>query len=1609
LRILSTKRLLPLAVLLGFLGAGAPASAQVVIHEIMYHPVSDLDGDEFLEIRNLSASSVDLTGWCVEGVDFCFPPGASIGGSAYAVIAKDAARFQTTYGFAPDFVFDGKLDNSGEELKLVDGAAQVVDQVTYSDMPPWPVKADGLGPSLEVVDATQDNSTPRNWRASTAVAGHTAKAANSVQASGLPPWIDATTRTPDPGQVSTPTDVTATVLDATSVTLFYKIGFATTETALTMLDDGAHADGAPGDGVYGATIPGQFQNTIIRYRIHVAGATGLMDYPRTDDTITYVGTYIPIPQTTSLPVLEWLMDNVDYNHAIQHKFTDQTEPCMLFYAGKLYDGVRTRVRGQTSRSFAKPNWKFILPHNHDLDTGGLLDEPVDNFDLQAGWSDKSHLREYLAWGTMRDVGNPFSHVFHHRVHRNGAFQGLYAFVEDPDGNWLERNGLDTDGARYKSFDDMRDRGSVANITSRYEKQTRTYEDYSDLYAVIHNINTLTGTALKTYLFDNIDLPRTINYLAAGVVMHNNDQVAKNFYIYRDTMGTQRWSLQPWDLDLTFGRNYNGTVLNDEIWANKDTVVGVPAASPSHPLFGDFTHQKIDLQWNRLYDKLYLDPDIKAMFFRRLRTVMDEQLVAGHFESIIDAIVPTIAPEVDLDIATWGQYGTAETFSQSVDRLKNEYLAVRRTHLFTTHRVPGEIPEAQSAAPRVVISEIMYNPAGGSDYEFLELYNPSATESVDISSWHVDGLAFTIPRGTVILPSAYALLVKNDVQFRTNYGGGKFVAAQYSGSLANEGETLTLRDRNGIAVASVSYSPDTPWPSGANGGGFSLELVDAAQANAWVANWAQSNVAGGTPGAANSAAGTKPPFPGLFLNEILSVNTTLNTDEAGDHDPWVEIYNASPLSADLGGMFLGSSFSTPQEFTFPVGTTLCSGCWMLVWADGEPLEGPLHTPFRLSGSGGTLVLSTPSGLIADYLSYGALGANTSFGRFRDGAQDTRVFVHVTPSAANDATPVAALLNEYNAVDPGVFLKNGASDPFWGRVAGNGGDWYEIVVTQDHLDLRDWQLLMTDDTGGPDEFSQSIVLTQDPIWSDVRSGTILTISEDLPDDVSYDPAGGDWWINVQANFSGTGTYITNQSFTVSNDSWQLRIRDALGNVVFGPAGEGVNPTSGVGSDEVFKLEAHPTPFTTPLSNYKDGTSSTFGGPNVWSSGTLTQDFDLLRCTGFECATLDDACSLGACDGAIGQCVARANGSCPVTGVVRYYRDLATAAEPSTKPVPNTPIESTQDLVPDATTTSAGLYDVGAMSGNVQVRTLGHFGAIRAADHNDAITSFDASLIAQHAVEILTLSPNQQIAADVSGNGGVTAFDASLVAQFAVALVDHFDVATSTGSDWKYLRCDDYASATSQDCGVALYTHAPLAGAVEDDFYAILYGDVTGNWEPAASEAARAASASTPEGRAAAADLERAKALSGARSRPVAPSGTSSALPAALSVSPGIGPFRAGVPATIRVDLSRADGILALDLAAVYDPSEVTIGEMRAVGIAAGMSLESRDAGGRHRSALYGAQPLAGSGQILELTVTPTRDLLTLPITFTGTANEGRIRLISPRHPTKGIPSHVDSPHR
>ncbi len=141
----------------------------LVINEIMYNP--SVPDAAYVELYNTSNFAFDLSGWRINGIDFTFPSGSVITNRQHLVIAANVAGYYAAYGTnaaPPFFQFPGSLQNDGETLTLLrpgatPGSEFVVDKVRYESVPAWPTSANGGGPSLQLIDANQDNSRVANW------------------------------------------------------------------------------------------------------------------------------------------------------------------------------------------------------------------------------------------------------------------------------------------------------------------------------------------------------------------------------------------------------------------------------------------------------------------------------------------------------------------------------------------------------------------------------------------------------------------------------------------------------------------------------------------------------------------------------------------------------------------------------------------------------------------------------------------------------------------------------------------------------------------------------------------------------------------------------------------------------------------------------------------------------------------------------------------------------------------------------------------------------------------------------------------------------------------------------------------------------------------------------------------------------------------------------------------------------------------------------------------------------------------------------------------------------------------------------------------------------
>jgi len=155
-------------------------------------------------------------------------------------------------------------------------------------------------------------------------------------------------------------------------------------------------------------------------------------------------------------------------------------------------------------------------------------------------------------------------------------------------------------------------------------------------------------------------------------------------------------------------------------------------------------------------------------------------------------------------------------------------------------------------PRVLITEINYNPPGADDLtEFVELMNAGGT-SVSLNGAHfTSGIIFTF--GNITLPPGQRIvIVKDATAFAAAYPGVT-PAGVFTGGLKNSGDTLTLVDIANQFITTVTYSDAAPWSPLADGDGATLVLMHPAtvvNAND-PANWRASATLGGSPGSTDT--------------------------------------------------------------------------------------------------------------------------------------------------------------------------------------------------------------------------------------------------------------------------------------------------------------------------------------------------------------------------------------------------------------------------------------------------------------------------------------------------------------------------------------------------------------------------------------------------------------------------------------------------------------------------------------------------------------------------------------------------------------------------------------
>jgi hypothetical protein len=133
---------------------------------------------------------------------------------------------------------------------------------------------------------------------------------------------------------------------------------------------------------------------------------------------------------------------------------------------------------------------------------------------------------------------------------------------------------------------------------------------------------------------------------------------------------------------------------------------------------------------------------------------------------------------------------------------------------------------------------------------------------------------------------------------------------------------------------------------------------------------------------------------FIINEFMAANATGLADGFGERSDWIEIRNTGDAAGDLAGYHLTDSQNDLAKWTFPQGTAVQPGGYLIVFAssrNGIDGQGRRHTNFSLEAAGEYLALTSPTNVVlaefgadgTDFplqrpnISYGLNGANAVY--------------------------------------------------------------------------------------------------------------------------------------------------------------------------------------------------------------------------------------------------------------------------------------------------------------------------------------------------------------------------------------------------------------------------------------------------------------------------------------------------------------------------------------------------------------------------------------------------------------------------------------------------------
>ncbi len=620
---------------------------------------------------------------------------------------------------------------------------------------------------------------------------------------------------------------------------------------------------------------------------------------------------------------------------------------------------------------------------------------LEKMNLNGEHNDPTIARARICWEWLRQAGIPAPRSAHAQVYINGNYYGLYIIVEHVDEEFVKSRFGNKDGNLYKCL----------------------YP--ADLAYINANPNAYKLTSGGRRVYDLITNKETDDYSdLAHFISALNNTPASSLECEIEKVFNLNNYLKIMALDIITG-NWDGYIYNkNNFYLYHNTETGRFEYIP-YDLDNTFGIDWFDVDWGKrnmyfwamsspevrpLYNRLLQVPSIRARYSYYMNEMLGMLANEDSLFAEIDDIRSLISPHVLSDPYYPLDYGYSYgDFLNSYTNATGDHVTYGlKTFIQTRNTYASDQLSLQNIAPAMNYLESS-RPEPGNDY-WVRIF----VEDEDI------------------FPNVM-------LTYRINSGN------EQSAQMYDDGNHHDLEPGDGFYGCEIG-----PFQLGET---LSWQVIATDQEN-------HASMLPCLPAVIDFHESSN---PALFINELMADNDSTIADEYGEYDNWVEIYNGDDEAVWLGDKYLSDNLSNPDKWQLP-DVTMQPGAFLIIWADGQPEQGPFHAEYKLNDEGEELGIfdnETTGYFLIDSVSWGMQEIDVSYGRQADGEMPWVFFQEPTPGASNELNSIGednspAAIGFYpNPVTNGIIKFrepfSGLMTDMMGRIVLSGDMINELDVT------------------------------------------------------------------------------------------------------------------------------------------------------------------------------------------------------------------------------------------------------------------------------------------------------------------------------------------------------------------------------------------------------------------------------------------------------------------------------------------------------------------------------------------------------------------------------------